>query len=335
MTLTRTRLTIGIAAALLVLVTALVAPPSIGGAADHLDSPLVAQDGSTDINDVYVFESPGAADSTVLIMTVNPAAGVMSDTTFNRDARYEFLVDTDGDAVQDTTYEITFKKTENGTQELKLKTKGDKPRLSARGQTGEIINVDGGGTLTAGLYDDPFFFDLAGFQNELAFTGDDFFAGLNVSAIVLEVPNSALGTSGDAIGVWARTEVGGTQIDRMGRPAINTVLIPTGTKNAFNAGIPSNDQSAFRDEVVASVTALSGDAAYAEALADVLLPDVNTFTIGNSEGFLNGRQLADDVIDAELNVLTNGAFTAGDGVNANDKAFSNVFPYLASAHPTN
>ncbi len=333
MTLTRTRLTIGIAAALLLLVTALVAPPSIGGAADHLDSPLVAQDGSTDINDVFVFESPGAADSTVLIMTVNPAAGVLSDTTFNPNARYEFLVDTTGDAVQDTTYEVTFKKTENGTQELKLKTRGDKPRLSARGQTGEIINVDGGGKLIAGLYDDPFFFDLVGFQNGLNFTGEDTFAGWNVSAIVLEVPNSALGSG--PIGVWARTEVGGEQIDRMGRPAINTVLIPTGMKNAFNAGIPSNDQSEFRDEVVASVTALSGDADYAQALADVLLPDVNTFTIGNSSGFLNGRQLADDVIDIELFVLTNGAFTAGDGVDANDKTFSNVFPYLASAHPTN
>ncbi|NND13439.1 MAG: DUF4331 family protein [Acidimicrobiia bacterium] len=121
----------------------------------------------------------------------------------------------------------------------------------------------------------------------------------------------------------------------MGRPAINTVLIPTGTKNAFNAGIPSNDQSAFRDEVVATVEALSGNADYAEALADVLLPDVNTFIIGNSDGFLNGRQLADDVIDAELTLLTMSATPVGDGVDANDKAFLGVFPYLASAHPTN
>src|SRR5438128_2383481 len=41
---------------------------------------------------------------------------------------------------------------------------------------------------------------------------------------------------------------------------------------------------------------------------------------------LNGRQLSDDVIDAELNLITNGKLT-GDCV-ANDSTFSSTFPYL-------
>ncbi len=63
----------------------------------------------------------------------------------------------------------------------------------------------------AGMRDDPFFFDLPGFLNltapldgdpsndAMSFIGcagtrPDFFAGKNVSSIVLEVPDSVLGT---------------------------------------------------------------------------------------------------------------------------------------------
>jgi hypothetical protein len=55
---------------------------------------------------------------------------------------------------------------------------------------------------------------------------------------------------------------------------------------------------------------------------------VLTFDTSNASGFLNGRQLANDVIDAELNLLTKGAVT-GDGVNGNNVSFLGAFPYLA------
>ena len=67
------------------------------------------------------------------------------------------------------------------------------------------------------------------------------------------------------------------------------------------------------------------------AIANTLLPDVLTFQVGNAGGFLNGRKLSDDVINAEFGLLTNGAVTS-DGVDANDRAFSATFPYLAAAH---
>ena len=66
-----------------------------------------------------------------------------------------------------------------------------------------------------------------------------------------------------------------------------------------------------------------------DAIADVLLPDTLTIALGDASGFLNGRRLADDVIDAEFSLLTNGNVTS-DGVNANDKAFLASFPYLAA-----
>jgi hypothetical protein len=54
---------------------------------------------------------------------------------------------------------------------------------------------------------------------------------------------------------------------------------------------------------------------------------------GDTQGFPNGRRLGDDVIDIALQVvegeLVGSANDLGDGVNANDVAFSNTFPYLA------
>ena len=64
---------------------------------------------------------------------------------------------------------------------------------------------------------------------------------------------------------------------------------------------------------------------------------INTST---PTGFPNGRLLTDDVVDISIRVLAGAtAFSPtfnvspnkdlGDGVNANDKAFSSTFPYLA------
>ena len=70
----------------------------------------VKNDGRIDINDVYVFHpgSPQDRRRTVLAMTVNPAAGVISGTTFRAGANYEFLIDKDGDAKDEGKVRIQF-----------------------------------------------------------------------------------------------------------------------------------------------------------------------------------------------------------------------------------
>jgi len=304
-------------------------------AADHLDAPLLVGNGDVDINDLYAFQSPTNPDNTVLIVTVNPfapLAGEVNGTTFNPGARYEFLIDNDGDALPDVIYSASFTAASpEGVQALQLSRNNSNYGF---GSTETDIVTSSGGALRAGLFDDPFFFDLAGFQNGLAFTGVDAFAGANVSAIVLEVPSSELG--GPNIGVWARTWVvgaPGSQADRIGRPAINTVLIPSARKDEFNQADPVNDFADFGADVQATIESLNGnDAAHAATVTGVLLPDLLTFDTSSSAGFLNGRQLADDVIDAELTLLTNSSTPVGDGVDANDVAFLNSFPYLAPAH---
>lgn len=297
-------------------------------AADHLDSPSVGADGRVDINDLFAFQSPANPDNTVLIMTVNPLAGVLSDTSFHSSATYEFHIDSDGDAVSDLSYTLFFNRPRRGRQNMLMLD--DTGAIAASGKTGQTISVAGGGMLRADLFEDPFFFDLNGFNDGFSFTGTDFFAGADVTAIVLEVPSSSL--NGPNIAVWARTTVGGSQFDRMGRPAINTVLIPSARKDEFNTSDPASDFANFGADVQATIESLNGgDSVTAATLTGILLPDVLTIDVSSSAGFLNGRQLADDVIDAELNLLTNGAVTS-DAVNANDVAFLNVFPYVAPAN---
>lgn len=306
-----------------VLVSA-AAPPAF--AADHLDAPAVTADGRTDINDLYAFQSPTNSDNTVLVLTVNPLAGVMSPTTFDPAAEYTFNIDNTGDAVADVTYTTTFTDVPGGGQTFAVSLSGN-PYTT--GSTGSTAASGSGGQVTADVFDDPFFFDLAGFQDGLNFTGDDFFAGANVSAIVLEVPSSELG--GNNIGVWATTSDSGGQIDRIGRPAINTVLVPSSRKDEFNGAAPADDFAVFGGDVNAAIAGLS-DQANADALTPILLPDVLTIDTSDSSGFLNGRGLADDVIDAELTLLTGSSSPIGDGVDANDTPFQDVFPFLAVAN---
>jgi uncharacterized protein DUF4331 len=324
--------------------------PAPARAADHLDAPGLTPPGGsiqTDITDVYAFRSPTHPQNSVLVLNVN---GVLpGDWTFARGipgvghtnpVSYNLNVDNDGDARADVRLRVRFGvPAADGSQRFEVKANHRVliPRgigeSTAFGAPAHIVTHDGV-TAFAGRRDDPFFFDLAAFRNGLQFcpggVGTDFFLGKNVSSIVLELPSRML-TSGPhhpQIGVWATTKAGHTQIDRMGRPAINTVFLHGDRKNLFNQGRPHNDQRDFRVDVVDTLISLGNSEDRANALADVLLPDILTFDTSSSAGFLNGRQLSDDVIDAELNLITNGA-VATDCV-ANDSTFLSTFPYVGN-----
>ncbi len=307
--------------------------------ADHLDSPSAKADPRVDITDLYVFH-PGRSnlDRTVLAMNVNPLAGIIGKTTFRSDAIYEINIDTNGDTLTDIAYRFIFP----DKQVLAKRATGDEARTLddlggtiAVGPVGQVI-TKGDVSLFAGLRDDPFFFDLLGFLNGLRFTGTDFFAGKNVTSIVLEVPTSWVGSGN--VGVWCRTLIpdgdGLGQVDRMGRPAINTVFVHTpDRKDLMNSTTPTTDRQLFTTDVVDTLLALGNTQERAEALASVLLPDLLTFDTTQPSAFLNGRNLDDDVIDAELGlIIANPLLPTSDGVNANDVPFLTAFPYMAGPH---
>ncbi|MEO7094498.1 MAG: DUF4331 family protein, partial [Polyangiales bacterium] len=66
------------------------------------------------------------------------------------------------------------------------------------------------------------------------------------------------------------------------------------------------------------------------AAADLLRINIAAGQTNAQSHFPNGRALTDDVTDTLLTVACNNGSAIGDGVNANDKPFSNVMPYLAS-----
>ena len=348
--------------------------PRPSAAADHVDAPGLTPPGGNfqlDLTDIYAWRT--RSGSTVLALNVNGLTAPGKSPVFasgvpavskTKAVKYWLRVDNNGDAVSDVDLAISFGKPNNaGVQTMTVTRNG---KVLVTGMTGADkamkINRAGAVKAYAGLRDDPFFFDLDGYINILSketgksFLGcksprADFFAGKNVSSIVIELPASLLTRSGSSqIGVWAATTTGSKQIDRMGRPAINTVFIPQNPfektepymKAQFNATQPKNDQARWRGEVVDSLQVLfslndgagddkSDDAKQIAGLADVLLPDILTFDTAKSDGFLNGRQLADDVIDAELGLITESTVKT-DCVSKNDRAFRPAFPYLATPH---
>ena len=318
-------------------VSALGAIPALG--ADHRDAPLTKAAAQSDINDVYLFKS--GTGGAVMAMTVNPLTSPADTSKLRLDPNtvYEIKVDTNGDAVPDASYKLTFSGSD-AVQDvtLRLATGSDAVTTDPSGAvvttgktssgSGVTVNSFAGGKLYVGPRDDPFFFDLAGFQAGLKFTGVDTFKGTNVTAIVIELDKAP----GTAFGIWGTTAKrnnlsGWDQLDRMGRPAINTVFIPADQKDSFNSNTPDRDKAIFTDEVKAALNSLASPAT--DALAGILLPDILTVDMSKAVGYLNGRGLADDVIDISLQAIT-GSTTIGDGVNANDNAFSSSFPYLAA-----
>jgi hypothetical protein len=238
--------------------------------------------------------------------------------------------------------------------------KGIQVGSGSTGGTG-IGTARDGAKVFAGVRGDPFFFDLLGFLGTVLHVGTtnlgeggDPFASLNTNAVVIEVPNDSIG--GSNIGVWGTTSYweGGAWVkaDQMGRPAISTVFnnkyvggSDTGAqKNLFNVTPPSQQRTAsggvFRNNIIVTLTNINAiletgcddwDAETAGGIADFLLPDVLTYEVGsdaNGEAF-NGRDLADDVIDAELGVTTNSCVTS-DGQSAH--TYLSSFPYLQAPH---
>ena len=195
-------------------------------AADHTDGPMAAGDQAADIADVYSFRQ---GDNLVLAMTISNVQASpqiqLGQSILDPEVLYQFKIDDDGDAVEDLVIQAVVTGTPGG-QTLHVvgpvapEVTGTMGRLvtgapvtSVEVSTGAtaITETAGGLTIFAGVRDDPFFFDLGRFSEILAGQassfndpGMDTFAGLNVYAIVIEVPLAALGDPAD-LTVWGTT----------------------------------------------------------------------------------------------------------------------------------
>lgn len=149
---------------------------------------------------------------------------------------------------------------------------------------------------------------------------------------------------------------GYTTVDREGIPGVNALFIPYNRKNAYNGGTTLDDaKGAFIADIGGTLTAVGTIPANIATLASIVgLPPGLTFPVpkgaalgsgdmlrletdaavapntgSGANGFPNGRRPSDDVIDIVLSLVTNGAITAGDHVDANEVPFRSAFPFLA------
>jgi len=86
--------------------------PPWAGASSHREAPLISQDPTVDNTDVYAFVSPDDTSKVTLIANWIPfeePAGGPNFYHFDDTARYLIKIDRDGDAVEDVTYEWTFR----------------------------------------------------------------------------------------------------------------------------------------------------------------------------------------------------------------------------------
>jgi hypothetical protein len=182
-----------------------------------------------------------------------------------------------------------------------------------------------------GWRSDSFFFDVTGNFNHMQFTGDDFFKDKNVCSIVVELPNSELGTN--KVGIWARTmdktADGWIQADRGGKP-LQAVFLPGEKKEEYLSSEPANDDrfiGVFAHELEHSGGYSREDA---ENVASTLLPDILSYDPREPVRYPNnGRTLTDDVADLFFTIYANRNVT--DMVRPHGDLLDE-FPYLGPPH---
>ena len=216
--------------------------PGNGTASSHREAPLIAEDPSADLTDLYAFRSPDKPNTVTILANVipgeDPAAGP-NWYTFSPNARYNLKIDTNGDALPNVTYRFQFH-TKTGPFFLGdtaqpftvTRIAGGKSKVVARGTTPPnnigprstpsyrslaakgVVSVAGGGSAFAGQRDDPFFgdigaiFDLVAIRKGTGNTGGgkDFFAGYGVHSFGVQVPIAGLNAKNGTIGVWSSVD---------------------------------------------------------------------------------------------------------------------------------
>jgi hypothetical protein len=168
----------------------------------------------------------------------------------------------------------------------------------------------------------------------------------------------------------SRVNSGGwQQVSRLGNPLFTEALVAFADKDRFNRTPASQDMQfakyARNPELATLINAVYGTSFAATNRADlvkIFIPEVlrvatttdpvrlagqagfhrlgfigGDTTNGVSGGWPNGRRLGDDVVDIALTAIASGpAYSTitivGDNVAANDVAYNQVFPYLATPH---
>ena len=268
-----------------------------------------------------------------------------------------------------------------------------------------IFTAPTGELVWAGSREDSFFADTPGIFDLLdsrilgpdghgqTGNGVDGFKGYNVLTFAIQIPlanlpapiayTDAFTGASHGVGIYAsvsrqritlRSASGDNtnsgpwiQLNRLGNPLFNEVLVAIQDKDNYNRDVPTNDaaryaQYASTPEVALLINTVFGTNFATSGRSDlvaVFIPDVlrvdtttgavpligqggnrlsglgGDTTNGKWSGWPNGRRLGDDVVDIALTAVASGPtyssiFLLGDNINANDQTYNFVFPYAAT-----
>lgn len=190
-------------------------------AADHLDPPsrtdaavTATPDVAADIADVFAFNT--ASRVTIAVTGAGPQAPGVAPI-YDRNEIYQVHISNDGNVATDEfTINVRYGRDAAGNWGVQFEgIPGATGPVSGPVQT--VLTQGAAGTATptvqatAGLFDDPFFFDLQGFRDTMS-TGTlsirntrNFFGGKNDTAFVIEFPRSVVTNGNNPLQIWAET----------------------------------------------------------------------------------------------------------------------------------
>ena len=197
--------------------------PGIGlVAADHLDPPQRTDpdvdptpDRAADIADIYAWHTDDAIN---MILTFSGPVATDQPANYDPDVLYTINISNDGAAfLPNERIDIRFGQ---GAMPGQFGVQLSGVPGTARPIVGPVERTfeSQGVTVRAGLFDDPFFFDLQGFMEtkdtgDLSFDSDrDFFAGQNLTAVVISIPRDRIENDDNRIDVWSTTARFGGQL---------------------------------------------------------------------------------------------------------------------------
>jgi hypothetical protein len=205
-----------------ILAVALLVPGATNRAADHLDpgvrvDPAIdpVPDKAADIADIFAWHS---SDTVKVIVTFAGPNAVNLPATYDRDVLYKIAISTAPPAdTPEFVIRVRFGPGQ-GPNEWGVRLEGLPGVTGAIEGPVETTLVKDGVRARAGLFDEPFFFDLQGFR-ETRSTGTirfnsqrDFFANGNDTAIVLEIPRDRFAGATMPLGFSVATSRFGGQI---------------------------------------------------------------------------------------------------------------------------
>lgn len=293
----------------------------------HFDTQVARDDSRLNVLDAYLFQG-AAPNTTAMILTTNPDAGIFAPLSLHPEGLYAFRFDTDGDGREDVVFKFLFDEphhiggdeSRHGQRFHVLRAHGAEipggGEMLVEGDVGETTTSSDGIKAYVGPAAELWAADAFGFFTVVTalfrdhrYAAEAFdhrnnlFRHRNNIATVLEVPNSIFGGV-RTVWAWATASLFGhapeVQVYRWGLPLFTHLYLsdPATPELAdrYHRTVPADDAGLFGAAVAEFASTFSRAAghtedpdAYGAAVAGRLIPAILPYEIGSAAEFNERR----------------------------------------------